>query len=412
MKSTPRWLDSLRFTIKTANGHGWSVTEQSGKVKLINRMVEGNSTTILDLPFSASSTQQVLDAIHKLRGLMSSRGLTLAQAGKLVKTGKTGTRVNWPHTAQKFLTTKENHRTSTKKGYALSIKRVLDVFASKPVPTDGYAVMRAYAAKYFTNCPAGGVGRKRNLGDVAKFLRYAVEECGAPEKWYPVRGDKLDNLIGNSDSTSAESLTPPVKDEDLEFLLTSLRADNKPDLYLAVGLVGLFGLRPAELSALRVDDQGILWVGGQVKRNKRTMKNPKPDRFVFPMDLPSMPGEGQRLLKLYQSGLQPLPEAIIGAINSGNLQAIGNAFGKLLRRYKPWRSIVERNPGVTPYSLRHSYPWRGTKSYKLQVPARDLAAMMGHSLKTHHQHYGRWTDQMSALQSITKVTNTRIENYV
>lgn len=395
----PKWVETLRYNVKLEQGRGWSVTEQSGKVKLIHRMPEGNSTTVLNLPWSPSSVSQVITTITKLRNLMEDRGLTLAQAGKLIKASKNGTVVDWEVIAKKFLATKVNHRKTSQRIYQYRIGNILTLMKQSPVPTNAEALTNLYANTYFDNSPPGGAGRKRSLETVGSFLRYAVSQCGAPNKWLPIASEKLELLVGNSPATS-EKLTPPLKDDDFASLLHCLRADSRPDLYLAVGLVGLFGLRPAELSALRVDDNGILWVGGQIKRNKTTMRRPKPDRFVIPIDLPSMPGEAQRLLDLYQSGLQKLPKKILTAIDSGELKPVGDAFRRLLIQYQPWLNIVRANPGVTPYSLRHSYAWRGTKSYDRQVPTRDLAAMMGHTLSTHQLHYGAWTDQMSALAAV------------
>ena len=36
--------------------------------------------------------------------------------------------------------------------------------------------MKCFARMYFSNCPAGGQGRKRNLGDVEAFLEFAVKK--------------------------------------------------------------------------------------------------------------------------------------------------------------------------------------------------------------------------------------------
>ena len=75
--------------------------------------------------------------------------------------------------------------------------------------------------------------------------------------------------------------------------MAALESNNKPQLRLAVGLVGLFGLRPAELAVLSVED-GKLFVGN-VKRNRKMKK--KEQRRVIPLDLPSLPNEGARLVK-------------------------------------------------------------------------------------------------------------------
>ena len=34
--------------------------------------------------------------------------------------------------------------------------------------------------------PSGGQGRSRKVGDIRAFLKSAVEEKGAPDKWFPI----------------------------------------------------------------------------------------------------------------------------------------------------------------------------------------------------------------------------------
>ena len=68
-------------------------------------------------------------------------------------------------------------------------------------------------------------------------------------------------------------------------------------------------------------------------------------------------------------------------------------------------SICLNRQGLVPYSLRHGYAWRGAKYYDRSIPIRDLAALMGHTVKTHMKHYGKWTDDeelMASVQAITK----------
>ena len=51
--------------------------------------------------------------------------------------------------------------------------------------------MRQYAERFFGDCPSGGVGRRQNLLDVARFLTYAVQECGAPVRLLPPSRSKI-----------------------------------------------------------------------------------------------------------------------------------------------------------------------------------------------------------------------------
>jgi integrase len=258
--------------------------------------------------------------------------------------------------------------------------------------------MRRYAEKFFEGCPPGGVGRKRSLQDVARFLTYAVNECGAPTRFYPPAKGKIQELIGPAETSTTEKLTPPIKPEDLAYLLDQLEADDKHELRLAVGLVGLYGLRPAELAVLEVrEGKGYV---GTVKRNSSSMgAKAKPPRLVKAIDIAGREGEGERLLQLYASGLVKLPKSLRNQIDKveakGRFQDVGAEFAQKLDRYGPWRALVARCPGLTPYSLRHGYAWRAHCCSTNAMHPRLAAALMGHNVATHLKHYGSWTDEAS-----------------
>jgi integrase len=276
--------------------------------------------------------------------------------------------------------------------------RTLEVLQATPRPRDGRSLMRAYAAQHFENCPVGGVGRKRQLLDVAGLLRFAVNKAEAPDRWLPPPAEEIEALIGHSDRHHEDSV--PIKPEQLAALLDALREAGKEELHLVVSLVGLFGLRPAELGVLRVEE-GRLYVGN-VKRNARTLKVAKPERRALPLDLPGREGEGTKAVALLRSGLVKLPGAIRTQAAAGSHKGVGDAFRQLLDRFPFWQSMAAANPGLTPYSLRHRYAWRGHKAYERSIPVRDLAALMGHNPATHHRHYGKWTDEAGLEEAVAR----------
>ena len=153
--------------------------------------------------------------------------------------------------------------------------------------------MRAYAKHHFKDCAAGGSGRVTHLNDLAALLRHAIKRHGAPDRWAPLDGEDKTELVGNADYGDR------------------LRDAGAKELELAVGLIGLFGLRQAELGLLTVED-GCLYVGGGAKRNLRAMKSGsvKPRRRVLPLDIKGREGHGMRYLRLFESGLVKLPQAI------------------------------------------------------------------------------------------------------
>ena len=91
------------------------------------------------------------------------------------------------------------------------MRRVLETIAANHKPRDGRTLMKRFAEMHFDNCPAGGQGRKRNLGDVEAFLEYAVKKTGAPQRWLPPDKEFKRTLIGSSTRTSAEELIVPTQ---------------------------------------------------------------------------------------------------------------------------------------------------------------------------------------------------------
>ncbi len=410
MPKATTWDQILRRQVKLEHGRGWSLSPQSGRAKLTRRYPDGNrSSVMLPIPWAASSGSAINAAIKRLTQLMQERGLGLDEAHGLAgMADSTSTEldgVKWQLVAEQFLTSRADCRASTLGGLRHRVGNALKTLQTKPLPRNGRNLMQAYAAQHFAKCPPGGKGRKAHLGDVAALLNFAVSRCGADGCWRPLAGEELRELIGTTDRAAGDDLTRPIKPEQLADLLDALLKDSKPELHLAVGLVGLFGLRPAELAVLQVDDEGRGLRIGEIKRNRWGMNRPKSERLAVAIDIPGREGEGSRILQLYRSGLVKLPTRILTTIERGEFKPVGEAFRKLLERYTFWQSLTAANPGLTPYSLRHGYAWRGTKAYERSLSVRDLAKLMGHTPAVHLQHYGKWTDEEGLMEAVSRLTS-------
>lgn len=412
MAPRQQWFETLRLHIQQEHGKGWSIWEVGatkrnpiGRCRL-TRIYEDRtrSSVVLPLEWKATSATAILSAVGQLRALMDERNLSLQDANKRNTELLNGPQADggefagWAEVAERFLKTQAGLRSSTLADLTTRVNRTLKALESRPCPRDGGTLMQRYADKFFAKAPAGGVGRKRNLLDVSRFLNYAVDECGAPIRFKPPSKAKINELIGSSETTTAEKLTPPVKPEDLAALLDQMAADGEHELHLAVGLVGLYGLRPSELAVLTVKDgRGEV---GSVKRNSKTMSaKAQQSRKIRALDIPGREGEGERLLQLYARKEVRLPLSIRNQIalvkDKNRFQDVGAEFAQKLERYKPWQALVARNPGLTPYSLRHGYAWRAHCCSANPLHPRNAAAFMGHNVQTHLKHYGSWTDEAS-----------------
>lgn len=387
----PAWVATLRDAIRHDHGHGWSVAPQHGRVRLTRRDLAGTRSTVtLPIDWQRGCVSTVITAVSALRERMEERGISLAAAAELLAAAPAIGPIDWPSLVALYLEGRADLRPTTHQDLTTRLQRLLVTIGSRPTPRDGPELLRAYARQHFANCPAGGQGRRRQIGDCARFLRWAVERRGIPICWAPPPASHLAELRGVSDAPA--TATVPISPEALTGLLDHLEA-NRPELWLAVALVGCYGLRPAELGVLHPRG-GLLYVAA-VKRN--TSSGIRPDRLALPLELPGR-DDGARALALLEAGLLGLPLLIRTVMASGQHKPVGDAFRQLLGATPYWANLVARTPGLTPYGLRHGFAWRGAHRQP-SIPLRDLAAVMGHSPATHLKHYGRWTAEADLIAS-------------
>ena len=405
-----QWFQLLRKQIKAQHGKGWGIEEQSERVKMVLRIDEGlkeknpKTTTQLDIPWKSSESNTILNAVTEIRRLIESRKISLKEAAKLYQASNQkkaeGAKKSWESIAQAFLQTKEGFASSSEINLQRRLKRTLGALGTKPFPRDGRALMQRYANLYFSDMPSGGDGRRRDLMVVKKLLEFAVNKKGMSERWLPLSQDEIKELIGISKRSSESALTPPVQPEDLIWLLDCMEKDGKHELRLAVGLVGLYGIRPSELATLIVKDGELF--ATSTKRNSNTVGKIEKPRLLHALEIKGNEGLGAHFLSQFDLGQKTeegikLPLAIRNQIkqvaDKNRYQDVGSMFKQLLERYSPWKSLVKRKPGIVPYSLRHGWAWRAHKCSARPLSVRDAAAFLGHSPQVHMKNYGRWIDE-------------------
>ena len=324
--------------------------------------------------------------------------------------------VNWEAVAETFLASMGDRRATTFKQKERHVSLALGILQSRPKTKDGASLMRAYTRQHFKDCAPGGSGRVTHLNDLAALLRHAMKRHGAPDRWAPLEGEDKTELVGHADYGD-KGATVPLKPEQLTRLLDELKDAGAFELELAVGLVGLFGLRQAELGLLSIEN-GCLYVGGGAKRNLRMMKSGsvKPRRRALPLDIKGREGQGARYLRLFESGLVKLPKAIRTQIEKcvdaegrviGAMKPIEDEFTQQLTRFKNaegnhvWKSLRKETKGLTANGLRHAYAIRAHKCGG-RTDVFTAANLMGHDAKTHIKYYPQWMDEATLEEAVAQ----------
>lgn len=398
--ATPSWVVNLRTLIKRQHGTGWQIYEQSGRVKLTRRWPDGGSSSVmLDLPWNSSATTAVLRQLEDIRGRMEQAGLSLSEAARLQAAAQAsvaaadtfsanGESVDWRAVVDRFAAHKTAHSGAVKdrtwtRMYLPVMKQVLAALASRPLPRNGRDLLARLRDTY--GGEPGSQGRRQRILYAAQLLRFAVEECGAPERWRPpARGD-LGALVGRKTQPDPDST--PITDQQLLRLLEGI-----PDARwkLAIGLMACFGLRPVELRHCRPSADGRQLVVSYSKRTSRGSTRPRDVSGIDPIGWPGL--SDQLLGQLQMAGRVPGAVSLppLGPEDTGTASAVST----YLRRRPVWEALraeaAAAGERLTVYSLRHGFALRAHEVAELSP--RVTAALMGHSLQTHNTHYGRWTN--------------------
>ena len=440
------WEKELRKNICTNFGRGIRVNgENSGRTKILYVYNEGlgsaNKRTSQTLPIEWKKTSgiEILKAIEFIKPLVVEKNLTLKEATRRWKAQFIGEATKQPNkswndfllirpldkrdanyekdlkeylnTASKvdqFMQTKQGLTSKTEKDWARRISRFLEEMNNNPSPNTGVELIKKLSDKYLAEIEPDE--RKRYINAWCEILKYGIERHSQNEKrWQPPNETYRKELIGKSNRTKQDKLTPYIEENDLHRLLDDLESRDS-SLFLAVGLISIFGLRLSELAVLRVLD-GKLYVGN-IKNNINT-KAKKEDRRVFPMDLFTRKNLGKKLIELYESKKIPLPKPVLNQIemvkDKNRYGDVGQALRQRIERNKVWKEIIKTNPEITPYSLRHRYAHQCHKGSTIPISVKDAAAAMGHSVETHNSFYGSYTTELSLENAFVRHLENRIE---
>ncbi len=440
------WEKELRKNICTNFGRGIRVNgENSGRTKILYVYNEGlgsaNKRTSQTLPIEWEKTSgiEILKAIEFIKPLVFEKNLTLKEATRRWKDQFIGESTKKPNKSwndfllirpinkkdanyekdlkeylnaaskvDQFMQTKQGLTSKTEKDWARRISRFLEEMNNNPSPNTGVELIKKLSDKYLTEIEPDE--RKRYINAWCEILKYGIERHSQNEKrWQPPNETYRKELIGKSNRTKQDKLTPYIEENDLHRLLDDLESRDS-SLFLAVGLISIFGLRLSELAVLRVLD-GKLYVGN-IKNNINTNAK-KEDRRVFPMDLFTRKNLGKKLIELYESKKITLPKPVLNQIemvkDKNRYGDVGQALRQRIERNKVWKEIIKTNPEITPYSLRHRYAHQCHKGSTIPISVKDAAAAMGHSVETHNSFYGSYTTELSLEKAFERHLENRIE---
>jgi integrase len=324
--------------------------------------------------------------VERLAEAMNAQGLSLGEAVSVVATTGSSTaasikegRVDWSVVAEKFGRELIESGTVTEQTYrrmgGLYVSRVVELLQSSSPPKDGRSTLSSLVENF--PLTPGGSGRKSMVSYAARFLKYGIERCGATERFKPPEDKKI--YIGQS-QTQKSTGTPLLDKQFLELF----DAISNPRWKLAVGLAGVFGLRPVEIGNCQPEGQGL-----RVKGIKRNRSGKAKDRLIHPLDPDGGTGLAYELLEELKAGGR---EALPACEKSWSI----NLNHHLTNHVPVWEELQKKSEKsgqghLVPYSLRHGFAWRGSQLYGLSP--RVLSALMGHTVAVHLKHYGQWANE-------------------
>ena len=294
MATTLDWVKSLRADIRGDCGKGWNLRgrEVGGKMVMqIDRNDEnGRSTLLTNIGWRKDNKRNILNAIVEIKDFMYHNGDSLKEAYKKFSNQSEyapvikGQLKGWAANKKAFLDSRSNRRSTTLYDLTKRVELACRFLEKSPKPKNAKDLFLRIKEEYFDVAPPhkgskkklknpeGGDGRKRNCGDIKSFLNYCVDKkLVNANLWTAPSSEWLqEEIIKTKDSEEYQSKVP-IKSNELVQLLKEIENKGNLNLWLAVGLVGCFGLRPAELGALSVEN-GRLFVGTTVKRNKHKLK--------------------------------------------------------------------------------------------------------------------------------------------
>ena len=418
------WVKQLRERLRAKCGKGWVVRGLGveKRVQLTVRFGDTNLTadqqqraaTMLGpkdpadpefLAFSSARADDIVRIASEIKRLITEQGLSLSDAAEMMGKRSAITTpdqggIDWLVLEERFRRSKLtsgqlSSERSWRRNYQTPIKRAVEGITGRNGITNGRGVMQHLLDEY--GGEPGSTGRRLRMQYTAQFLRFAVEEMGAPARWLPPQD--LSPFVGSNQKGKTQ--TTYCTDDQISRLLHHLESRNRK-WFNAVAIVSCFGLRGIELGQCVTKAKGQMLHVSYQKRTARKASG-TPERDVGGLDPLGWEGLSGRMLSLLaEYGRECLPDCC--QVSDGNKlsERAGDGLNTYLKRLPLWCELVAEvkaapttgNTGneLVPYSLRHAYAARADE---LGLSDREASLWMGHSLQTHHQHYSGTNEEMN-----------------
>jgi integrase len=211
--------------------------------------------------------------------------------------------------------------------------------------------------------------------------------------------DAVASMRGNGKAAVNPEGARAFTDQEIQELRARLQRSRRltPADLVAWDLLVAFGLRPAELKGLELEQRDRLLVA-TVTRQKKSSKGSSGARSVPAVPPASWPADCFELLARWKR--HGLPPGMVAARSPGEVLA------QQLARLKAQPPVETELPAeLVPYAMRHAYALRVSLDLKLHV--REAAELMGHSPAVHLATYGRRLDGPALQRRVAALLDQR-----